>query len=89
MSTKFIFKENISLKEIDGQAVLFSRKTGDFFGLNDTATILILDLVDSDFESTVAKSSVLFHVPAQEIRKDLTELIETLEQNKLLVRIVG
>lgn len=87
MTDKFTFQKNVTLKEIDGQTVLFSKKTGDFFGLNDSAAFLLKMLVEGDFDSTLERASTLFKVEPAELRRDLEEIIADLEGKELLERI--
>jgi hypothetical protein len=69
------------------RAVLFSKVTGDFFGLNQTATYLVSRLLDSDYARTVAEASQAFGVPAETISADLTEIVVSLEAMKLVEKI--
>ncbi len=87
MSNKYQLPTNITLKEIDGQTVLFSKKTGDFYGLNDTATYLLKELVESDFDATLTKAASIYKVSPEELRTDLLEIVADLEGKKLLTKI--
>lgn len=75
-----------TLTEMEGKAVLFSRSTGSFHGLNASAAHLLRTLLDSDFDSTVAKCSQDYSVDAAVIAADLKELVDELVTLKLLVR---
>ena len=77
----------VTITETDGKAVLFSKKTGDFFGLNDSAAYLLKELSGSDFLATLKKASVAFSVPETDLSSDLIELVADLEKQKLLKKI--
>ena len=74
----------VTLKKVDGQTVLFSKVTGDFYGLNPTAAYLLEELVQSDFESTSKKAAAGFGVEESQIQADLEEVIASLSEAKLV-----
>lgn len=77
-----------SLTEIDGKLVLFSKNTGDFFGLNESALILLKRVMEGDFEAAVKACLTDFQVEEPELRQDILELVEELESHKILKRIL-
>jgi len=77
----------ISLTEIDGKLVLFSKDTGDFFGLNESALFLLKNLLDTDFWQAVAAGAAEYAVTEQAICDDLMELVTELEKQKLLRKL--
>ena len=85
MTGRFRLVDGVTLNEIDGKTVLFSMKSGDSFGLNESAAVLLKSLLDSDFDSAVAACAQLFEVTEDVIRPDLTELIEHLTGEGILV----
>ncbi len=78
--------QDLTLTESDGQTVLFSKKTGDFFGLNESAGLFLKDLTETDFESTLKKAAVTFSAPMEVLSTDLLELVDELEKQKLITR---
>lgn len=83
---KIALSPTVSWTSIEGQTVLFSKKTGDFFGINETGAHLIQELLKSDFDATVAASAKAFEVPADQISADLSELVESLLGAQLVTR---
>ena len=67
-----------TLNNMDGRSVIYSSATGDFYGLNDTATVMVDELLQSDFESTVRESARRYEMPDAEIARDLREVVDTL-----------
>ena len=45
--------KGVSLTEIEGKAVLFAMRTGDTFGLSETAAVFLRALLKGTFESAV------------------------------------
>lgn len=77
----------LTLTEKDGKVVLFSKKTGDFFGLNETAGYFLKELCKSDFLTTLSNASAEFSVPETELSSDISELVSELESQKLVRKI--
>jgi hypothetical protein len=75
---------DITLTTINGQTVLFSKQTGDFFGLNTSAAHMIQCLLDTDFQTAATRCATDFHTPQETIETDLLELINELVALKLL-----
>ena len=78
---------SVTLKKVDGQAMLFSKATGDFYGLNPTAIHLLEQLLGSDFETTSKKAAHDYGVEESVIRADMTEIIDSLLDAKLVHRV--
>ncbi len=76
-----------SLTEIDGKLVLFSKNTGDFFGLNESALVLLKHLSDHTFEDAVKFGISEFQVAESELRQDILDLVQELESHKILKRV--
>lgn len=83
MNYKLKLDPLIVLQKIDGQDVLFSKKTGDFFGLNESATLMLTALLDTDFNEAVKLCSKQFGEPEDTIRADLNELVDSLIESRL------
>lgn len=73
----------IVLQKIDSQDVIFSKKTGDFFGLNESAAFMLKTLVESNFNTAVQVCAEQFGETEDTIRQDLNELVDTLIESKL------
>lgn len=73
----------IVMQKIDGQDVLFSKKTGDFFGLNESAAFMLRQLLSSDYKTAVTQSAAAFKVEKNVIEGDLLELVESLVASDL------
>jgi len=84
---KIALNPEVTLTETQGKLVLFSKKTGDFFGINETALFLLKTFLDSDFTTTLKKGSEHLAVEIPTLEKDLLELITELEQNALIRKI--
>jgi hypothetical protein len=83
MNYNLKFDPLIVLQKIDGQDVLFSKKTGDFFGLNESAAFMLKTLVESNFNKAVKVCSQQFGETEDTIRQDLNELVDSLIESKL------
>ena len=77
----------VTLTETEGKIVLFSKKTGDFFGLNESAVLFIKELSSKDYLHTLQTASKTFAVPESELASDILELVAELEKQKLLKKI--
>lgn len=73
----------IVMQKIDDQDVLFSKKTGDFYGLNESAAFMLRQLLGSDFKTAVSQSAAAFKVDRTVIEGDLLELVESLVASEL------
>ena len=71
---------------MDGQMVLFSKTSGEFFGLNETAARFVADLLQSSFATALGNAAALYHVDAEELRSDFNELIADLTDQGLLMQ---
>lgn len=72
-----------SLTTIEGKAVLFSVKTGESYGLNETAAEMLKLGLQGGIDHAVAWFAENYDVPAAEIRSDLDELASDLVRVKL------
>lgn len=84
---KIVLAAHLTLTEMDGKLVLFSKNTGDFFGLNESAGLFLKRLLESDFENSLAFVKKEFDAPEGVLRSDFLSLIEGLEKNKLVTKI--
>jgi len=76
-----------SLTQIDGKLVLFSKQTGDFFGLNESALVLLQKLLANDFDTALNLAAQEFEVEKDILQKDFLELVSELEKLNILKRV--
>lgn len=74
----------VVLRELDGQTVLFSKQSGEFFGLNDSAAVFVADLLQAGFEDALGKAAALYQASAEDLRGDFQELVDDLIAQGLL-----
>jgi hypothetical protein len=67
-----------TLNKIEGKDVLFSVKTGESFGLNEMAALMLSALIRADSQTAVAKIAAEYAAPQADIAQDLNELVEIL-----------
>ncbi|NBX76478.1 MAG: PqqD family protein [Proteobacteria bacterium] len=84
---KIQLTETLSLTEMDGRLVIFSKQTGDFFGLNESAGFFLKLLLENDFEKSLSLATKEFEVPEKVLRQDFLELIDELANKKLIKKI--
>jgi hypothetical protein len=77
----------VTLRDVNGQTVLFSRTTGDFYGLNPTGGYLIRQLMSSDFERTTRAAAAELDVDEERVRDDLDEMVAALVKARLAARV--
>jgi len=77
-----------SLTSIEGKSVLFSVKTGESYGLNETAAEMLKLGLEGGIDHAVAWFVQNYDAPPDEIRGDIDELARDLERVKL-ARIVA
>ncbi|NBT59719.1 PqqD family protein [bacterium] len=78
---------NLTLTEMEGKWVLFSKHTGDFFGLNESAGIFLNILIQNDFLTSLKLARKEFDAPEEVLERDFLELIHSLESQKLLKKL--
>lgn len=78
----------MTLTETQGKLVLFSKKTGDFFGLNESALFLLKTLLESDFSTTLVKGAQEFQVEPSILEQDLVELVSELEKTSIIKKVL-
>lgn len=76
--------KGITLTLIEGKHVLFSMKTGDTFGLNESAAFMLGALLKTDAHQAIEAVCKEYDAPPDEIRADLTALANELVTGKLL-----
>jgi hypothetical protein len=73
-----------TLTKIEGKDVLFSVKTGESFGLNEMAALMLSTLFSSDAKTAIAKIVEDYAAPEADITNDLNELVQSLIDQKLV-----
>ncbi len=78
----------VSLTKVDDRSVLFSKKTGDFYGLNNSGAWMVRELLASGYEQTLANAATAFQgVASDKLATDLTTLVDHLAKLKLLKKL--
>jgi transcriptional regulatory protein LevR len=73
-----------TLTKIEGKDVLFSVKTGESYGLNEMAALMLSTLFSSDAKTAVARLVADYAAPENDISNDLNELVQSLIDQKLV-----
>lgn len=72
-----------TLTNVEGKDVLFSVRTGDSYGLNETAARMVRLCLETSLDEAASQLAGEFGVAREELRGDLDELIGELVQLKL------
>ena len=84
-STFYQLANNISLTQVDDEAVLLNLNTGSYFGLNHVGAALLNNLVDQQsVEQSCATLAKQYEIPAQTVNDDIAELINQLLEQGLI-----
>lgn len=75
----------VTLTNIEGKDVLFSTRTGDSFGLNETASRMLRLALKMGMAEAATKLAIEYDVTPEELQSDLAELVGELVQLKLAV----
>lgn len=73
-----------TLTNVEGKDVLFSVKTGDSYGLNETAARMLRIALDSDRDEAVERLAAEYSVDRAEISADFDDLVRELVQLKFV-----
>ena len=73
-----------TLTNVEGKDVLFSVKTGDSYGLNETAARMLRLGLEADLDGVVKQLASEYGAGQQEIRGDFEELVRELVQLKFV-----
>lgn len=85
MNAHATLAKGVRMNTIQGKEVLFSLRSGETFGLNDTAAALLRAMLTSDLESAATECASRFDAPLEEIRGDMKELADELVGMGLIV----
>jgi hypothetical protein len=69
---------------VEGKNVLFSVKSGDSFGLNETAAEMLKRAREDGMEKAAKRLAQDYDAPIEEIRSDLDELVAELVRLKFV-----
>ena len=73
-----------TLTNVEGKDVLFSVKTGDSYGLNETAARMLRVGCGANLDEAVDQLAAEYSVERNEIRDDFKELVRELVQLKFV-----
>lgn len=77
--------KGITLTTIEGKRLLFSIRSGDTYGLNETAAAFVEQMLKTDLAAAAATCASLFDAPVDEIRGDMRALSDELSGLGLIV----
>lgn len=77
---------SVTLTTIEGKRVLFSLRTGDTFGLNESAAALVEAMCAHDLDGAARRCAATFDAEEGELRDDLRALADELVGLGLLER---
>lgn len=78
-------QEGVLFQEVKGEAVLLSQTTGVYFSLDETGTRMWQVLLEKgNLGETLKVITEEFDAPEYQIREDLLNLVNKLEENGLL-----
>ena len=78
-----------TLTSVEGKDVLFSVKTGDSYGLNETAARMLRVGCEADLDDVVNQLAAEYGAERKEIQDDFKELVRELVQLKFVQVISG
>ena len=82
---RVVVPEQVLFQELEGESVLLNLDTETYFGLDDVGTRMWEALTGSDaIESAYNSLLTMYDVSPEELRQDLTELVEQLLDKGLL-----
>ena len=77
--------DNVSMTELDGEAVLLNVDSGTYYGLNHIGVHLLNGLQDGRSVTRISADIALqYQVDAYQVQTDLNELLNQLIQQQLL-----
>jgi hypothetical protein len=75
--------QGTTLTNVEGKDVLFSIRSGDSYGLNETAARMVRLALEMSLDDAAARLAEEYGATREELRGDLDELIGELVQLKL------
>ncbi len=79
---RLLLSPGTTLTQVEGKSVLFSVKSGDSFGLNETAADMLKIAREDGLEEAAKRLAQEYDAPITEIRSDLDELVGELVRLK-------
>jgi uncharacterized protein YlzI (FlbEa/FlbD family) len=76
-----------TLTLVEGKDVLFSVKSGDSYGLNETAARMLRLGLEADLEEVVNRLAEEYGAERNEIREDFEQLVRELVQLKFVQQL--
>lgn len=73
-----------TLTNVEGKDLLFSTRTGDSFGLNETAARMLMLVLEMGTVEAATKLAAEYDAAPGELQSDLDELVGELVQLKLV-----
>lgn len=73
-----------TLTNVEGKDVLFSVKSGDSYGLNETAARMLRLGLEADLDQVVNQLATEYGIEPEEIRNDFEEVVGELVQLKFV-----
>jgi Transglutaminase-like superfamily/Coenzyme PQQ synthesis protein D (PqqD) len=81
----YSLNQDIFLFLQDGIAQILDFERGQFYGLDEIATLMVLLILEKGVEETVNELTKIYEVTEENVRSDLNKLLKNLEQKKLFV----
>lgn len=83
--TKYSLNQDVYLFSQDEVAQLLDFRHGQFYGLDPIGTLMVSSVLEQGEEKTVQNIAKAFGVTEEQIRADLVQLLQNLEQKKLII----
>lgn len=80
---KLRLEPDVTVTQADQRVILFSKRTGSFFGLNAFAAHAVEKLQQTDLESFVREVTAQFAVDAATVQQDMQTLVDQLVDKRL------
>lgn len=84
MNDSIKLAEGTTLTQVGGKHVLFSVKSGESFGLNETAAHMLTLCLEHGVAQTVQTLSAEYSVSSEELKDDLQVLLDGLADAQLI-----
>lgn len=84
MNTRISLTQGTTLTDVGGRQVLFSVKTGESFGLNDTAAHMLVLCMELGTQKAVEQLARDYEVSPEELTQDLHELLDGLKNARMI-----
>jgi len=86
---KYQLAKNVSLTEVDDEAVLLDLNSGAYYGLNHVGALLISHLQNQrSLEYSSAEIAEHYQTPHATVTEDIQTLVEQLLEQKLIIELI-